>query len=140
MSVREADRYRGCSLYRTAEWEFLNEELLSEGYAYADRRFRHSYFQKYLQLESVARSAGKGWKNVTPEQMPPWRQKQLNKPSSLLPGRSLQVVFPDLAVERSLADPQDLGRLLAVALRPGQRVGDRLLFQLVQGNAGQTRR
>ena len=32
---------------------FLNEELLSEGFAYADLRFRHSYYQKYQQLEAA---------------------------------------------------------------------------------------
>ena len=45
---------------------FLNEVLLSEGRAYADRRFRHSFFNKYQQLESRARSGQKGlWQNVT---------------------------------------------------------------------------
>ena len=56
---------------------FLNEALLKEGYAYADIRFRHSFYNKYKQLESVARSSKKGlWKKVKPEQMPEWRQKQ----------------------------------------------------------------
>ncbi|MCX5644833.1 MAG: thermonuclease family protein [Phycisphaerae bacterium] len=56
--------------------KFLNEELLSAGCAYADRRFRHSYYQKYLQLEAGARSGSRGlWKDVTPEQMPPWLQR-----------------------------------------------------------------
>jgi micrococcal nuclease len=71
------DRYGRLLAYiELPDGKFLNEELVSEGYAYADRRFRHSYFQKYLQLEAAARSAGKGlWQNVTVEQMPPWRQK-----------------------------------------------------------------
>ena len=136
------DRYQRLLAYiELPDGKFLNEELLSEGCAYADRRFKHGYYQKYLQLEAGARSLGKGlWKNITPEQMPPWLQKQLNKQSSIISGRNLQVVLPDFAVERSLADPQNLGGLLAIALRPGQRVGDGFLLQLVQRDTGQTRR
>ncbi len=136
------DRYQRLLAYiELPDGKFLNEELLSEGYAYADRRFRHSYYQKYLQLEASARSLGKGlWKNVKPEQMPPWLQKRLEKQSSVLPDRRLQVVLPDLAVERPLANAQNFGGLLAIALRPGQRVGNGLLLQLVQGDTGQTRR
>jgi len=136
------DRYQRLLAYiELPDGKFLNEELLSEGYVYADGRFKHGYYQKYLQLEAGARSQRRGlWKNVTPEQMPPWLQKQLKKQASLIPGRSLQVVLSDLAIERSLADPQDLGRLLAIALRPSQGVRDGLLLQFVQGDPGQTRR
>jgi micrococcal nuclease len=71
------DRYERLLAYiELPDGRFLNEELLSQGYAYADRRFRHSYYQKYLQLEAGARSAGAGlWKDVTPEQMPRWLQE-----------------------------------------------------------------
>jgi endonuclease YncB( thermonuclease family) len=58
---------------------FLNEELLSEGYAYADLRFKHGLYNKYKQLEALARSQKKGlWAGVTPEQMPKWKQKRTN--------------------------------------------------------------
>lgn len=54
---------------------FLNEALLTEGFAYADTRFRHSLYYKYKQLESAARSDKKGlWKNVPPDQIPHWRK------------------------------------------------------------------
>ncbi len=134
------DRYQRLLAYvELPDGKFLNEELLSEGYAYADRRFKHSYSQKYLQLEAGARGLKKGlWKNVTPEQMPPWLQKRFNDQSSIDNHPPSQVVLPDLAVERPLADPQNLGGLLAVALRAGQRVGDGLLLQLIQGDTGQT--
>lgn len=57
--------------------KFLNEELLKEGYAYADTRFKHGLFNKYKQLETLARSQKKGlWAKVTPEQMPKWKQKR----------------------------------------------------------------
>jgi micrococcal nuclease len=75
------DRYQRLLAYiELPDGKFLNEELVSGGYAYADRRFRHSYYQKYLQLEAAAKSSGQGlWKNVTPEQMPPWRQRMQSK-------------------------------------------------------------
>jgi endonuclease YncB( thermonuclease family) len=54
---------------------FLNELLLTEGCAYADPRFNHSFYNKYKQLQSAARSAKKGlWQNVTPDQLPEWMQ------------------------------------------------------------------
>ncbi|MBN2590855.1 MAG: thermonuclease family protein [Sedimentisphaerales bacterium] len=61
---------------------FLNETLLSEGYAYAYTRYKHSFYNKYNQLESRARSNKKGlWLNVKPEQFPQWFQdsKKNNK-------------------------------------------------------------
>jgi micrococcal nuclease len=127
------DRYGRLLAYiELPDGRFLNEELLSEGYVYADQRFRHSYYQKYLQLEAAARSGQRGlWKSVRPEQMPPWLQKRRNQQSSMIPDSS-QVVFPDLAVECPLADTEDFGGLLTIALRAGQRVGDGLLLQLVQ--------
>src|SRR4030042_1683209 len=52
---------------------FLNEVLVSEGFAYADLRFRHSFYHKYKQLEAGARRHKKGlWEKVTPEQLPEW--------------------------------------------------------------------
>jgi micrococcal nuclease len=55
---------------------FLNEVLVSGGFAYADLRFRHSFYNKYKQLEAAARSQKKGlWENVIPEQMPQWRSE-----------------------------------------------------------------
>jgi micrococcal nuclease len=59
---------------------FVNEELLSDGYVYADLRFRHSYYNKYKQLESAARAAKQGlWAHVKPDQFPLWRQERLSQ-------------------------------------------------------------
>lgn len=59
---------------------YLNERLLTEGYAYADLRFSHSFKNKYKQLEAVARSMKKGlWRDVTREQLPTWLQKEKPK-------------------------------------------------------------
>ena len=55
---------------------FLNEALLTEGFAYADLRFRHSLYRKYEQLEASARRQKKGlWEKVTREQLPGWLQR-----------------------------------------------------------------
>jgi len=56
---------------------FLNEILLTEGFAYADLRFRHSFYNKYKQLEASARGLKKGlWEKITREQLPEWLQRQ----------------------------------------------------------------
>jgi endonuclease YncB( thermonuclease family) len=56
---------------------FLNEILLAEGFAYADLRFSHSFYNKYKQLEAGARGLKKGlWQKVNHEQLPEWRQKE----------------------------------------------------------------
>jgi micrococcal nuclease len=72
------DRYQRLLAYiELPDGKFLNEELLARGCVYADRRFKHSYYQKYLQLEASARALKQGlWKNVTQKQMPPWLQKR----------------------------------------------------------------
>jgi micrococcal nuclease len=68
---------------------FLNEVLVTEGYAYADLRFRHSFHNKYAQLESLARAQGKGlWENVTREQLPEWLQRE--KPTLLMKKQSTE--------------------------------------------------
>ncbi len=77
------DKYHRLLAYiQLPDGTFLNEVLLSEGYAYADLRFKHGLYNKYKQLESVARSQKKGlWANVTPEQMPKWKQNRKNDPN-----------------------------------------------------------
>lgn len=57
----------------------LNEVLVAEGYAYADRRFDHVWRQRFEQLEERAERDGAGlWTKVRIDQMPPWRQKWLD--------------------------------------------------------------
>ena len=77
------DRYGRLLAYiELPDGEFLNEQLLSEGFVYADLRFKHGYYQKYRQLEATARSLKKGlWKEVRSDQMPVWRQKRLDTDS-----------------------------------------------------------
>ncbi len=59
---------------------FLNEVLVAEGFAYADLRFRHSFYHRYQQLEASARRQKKGlWEKVTREQLPEWLQREKPK-------------------------------------------------------------
>jgi len=69
---RTRDKYGRLLAYiKLPDGRFLNEALVAEGFAYADVRFRHSFYHKYQQLEAAARSQKKGlWLKVTPEQMP----------------------------------------------------------------------
>ncbi len=54
----------------------FNEMLLEEGYAYADLRFDHPYFEQFKAIDKRARRAGAGlWQDVTLEQMPKWKQR-----------------------------------------------------------------
>ena len=71
------DRYGRLLAYiELPDGRFLNEELLLEGCAYADLRFRHSYYQKYQQLEASARALRAGlWADVKADQLPPWLQR-----------------------------------------------------------------
>jgi len=56
---------------------FLNEVLLTEGYAYADLRFDHGLYSKYKQLEAAARAQKRGlWRHVKREDLPEWLQKK----------------------------------------------------------------
>jgi micrococcal nuclease len=81
---RTRDKYGRLLAYvKLTDGRFLNEVLLSEGYAYADVRFEHVFYHKYQQLESTARSLKKGlWRNVTHDQLPQWLQRE--KPNVLM--------------------------------------------------------
>ena len=67
-----------------SDTDCLNMDLIRDGQAYADRRFKHSFKPQYEMAENEARKKGRGlWKDVTVEQMPPWRREWLKS----LPGR-----------------------------------------------------
>lgn len=56
----------------------LNEELIIGGCAYADLRFPHSAFDRYVGLQEEAITAKVGlWKNVSREQLPKWLQREM---------------------------------------------------------------
>ncbi|MHC4425547.1 MAG: thermonuclease family protein [Planctomycetota bacterium] len=80
------DKYSRLLAYvRLPDDRFLNEVLLTEGFAYADLRFRHSSHNRYQQLEAAARSQKKGlWEAATHEELP--ERLQSRKPA-LLPDK-----------------------------------------------------
>ena len=56
--------------------EMLNELLIEEGLAYADRRFKHALKHRFVKIEKRAMKQRVGlWETVKPEQMPAWRQR-----------------------------------------------------------------
>lgn len=56
----------------------LNEQLILNGFAYADTRFPQSFNKEYALLEKQAMKSKTGlWKNVTPEQMPAWKKAKI---------------------------------------------------------------
>jgi len=75
---RTRDPYSRLLAYiQLPDGNFLNEVLISEGYAYADLRFRHSFYNKYQQLQGCARSLKRGlWEKVSREQLPEWLQRE----------------------------------------------------------------
>ncbi len=75
------DRYGRLLAYvRLPDGRVLNEELLAGGFAYAELRFKHGSYQKYVQLEASAMRNEKGlWRDVRREQLPDWLQKRKPK-------------------------------------------------------------
>jgi len=64
----------------------LNEELIIQGYAYADRRFPHLWSERFVRLEAQVRRRGVGlWAGVTRDQMPRWRQRYEPRHDTTLP-------------------------------------------------------
>ena len=58
--------------------EVLNEQIIRQGYGYADLRFEHSRYEAYIMLMESAIGEKSGlWKDVRREQLPSWlRQKR----------------------------------------------------------------
>jgi len=84
----EANQTRGkfgrlLAYVRLPDGRFLNEVLISDGFAYVDLHFRHSFYYKYISLEKQAYKADKGlWKDIRREQLPDWLKRE--KPRLLL--------------------------------------------------------
>ncbi|MBN1123576.1 MAG: thermonuclease family protein [Sedimentisphaerales bacterium] len=55
----------------------LNECIIRHGYGYADMRFSHSHYERYLQIQEQAFSRKMGlWGEVSQEQLPRWFQRE----------------------------------------------------------------
>ena len=79
-------------IYLEQDGPMFNEMLVEQGFAYADMRFDHPYFDRFKKIETIARKNKKGlWKSVTTEQMPSWRQRyergDFTPPKALKTGR-----------------------------------------------------
>jgi micrococcal nuclease len=62
---------------RLQDGRVLNEELISNGFGYADLRFGHSQFDRYVALQKSAIDTEAGlWKDVKRDQLPRWLQRQ----------------------------------------------------------------
>ncbi len=72
------DRYGRLLAYlRLPDGTTLNEQLVRTGRGYADLRFTHSEFDKYVRLQEEAVSNRTGlWDKVTKDQMPGWLQRE----------------------------------------------------------------
>jgi len=71
------DKYNRLLAYlKLPNGKILNEVLVMEGFAYADLRFEHSFYEKYSQLETTARQNKKGlWKESKLAQLPAWLRR-----------------------------------------------------------------
>jgi endonuclease YncB( thermonuclease family) len=78
-TTQTRDRYGRLLAYvYLPENDLLNQALIRDGQAYADRRFPHLFRPQFEQAEGEARGKKRGlWKEVTEEQMPQWRQNWL---------------------------------------------------------------
>ncbi len=74
---RSRDKYRRLLAYVYLDSEvMLNEEIIAQGYGYAERRFGHPWRERFVQLEQRAEKRRIGlWQDVKGEQMPAWRQR-----------------------------------------------------------------
>ena len=74
---RSRDKYGRLLAYVYLDSEvMLNEEIIAQGYGYAERRFRHPWRERFVQLEQRAEKRRIGlWQDVKSEQMPAWRQR-----------------------------------------------------------------
>ena len=80
-TTQTRDRYGRLLAYvYLSESANINFDLVRDGQAYADRRFAHSLRGQFEQAENAARKKGAGlWKEVTEQQMPPWRRRWLEE-------------------------------------------------------------
>lgn len=64
----------------SSDSDMLNQDIVRDGQAYADRRIRHTFRPQLEMAENEARKKKRGlWKDVTEEQMPKWRREWLRQ-------------------------------------------------------------
>ncbi len=67
----------------------LNRVLVTEGYAYADPRYRHSRYEEFRRLQSEAMTDRRGlWEDVVPDKLPYYYRDTLRLPAPPAPAAS----------------------------------------------------
>ena len=62
---------------RLPDKTILNEQIITKGFGYADLRFRHSRYDKFMQLQNQAIKDKTGlWKKAKRSQLPKWLQRE----------------------------------------------------------------
>jgi endonuclease YncB( thermonuclease family) len=75
--TRDAERNLLAYVY-VADNDNLNQDIIRDGKAYADRRFKHTLAGQFEQAESEARKKSRGiWDGLRTEDQPAWRQEWL---------------------------------------------------------------
>ena len=79
--IETRDRYDRLLAYiYLGDGDNINIDLIRDGQAYADRRFRHSFRPQFEQAENEARTKKRGlWQGLTVDMMPPWRRVWLHE-------------------------------------------------------------
>ena len=74
----QRDRYRRLLAYiELDDGRCVNEQIIMQGFGYADLRFPHTHFDKYEQLQNDAIKAKTGlWEKVKVDQLPKWLQRE----------------------------------------------------------------
>jgi len=74
----ERDRYGRLLAYITLpDGRILNEELIRNGYGYADLRFPHGHFDTYVEMmDSAIRRKTGLWEKVKRKRLPQWLQQK----------------------------------------------------------------
>ena len=62
---------------KTSDGKILNEMLVAQGFGYADLRFEHSHYARYVEMQDIAIKNHVGlWEEVTSEQVPRWLNRE----------------------------------------------------------------
>ena len=72
------DRYGRLLCYiQTPDKLILNEQLIKQGFGYADLRFKHGFYDEYIKMmETAVRNKTGLWQEVEFDQLPGWLQRE----------------------------------------------------------------
>ena len=71
------DRYGRLLAYIEVDGVVFNEELIRQGFGYADLRFAHGEYERYVRMQEIAVKKGVGlWKEAEIDDLPGWLQRE----------------------------------------------------------------